>query len=214
MSRERRCRTVRGSLAATAAAALATFGSGSTAMAAPRVFLLPEVSSLSAGESVEIEVFIENVTDLRLYEIVVEVAGGSSGSLDLTSLEIHETRGDFVFERFSSLVCLTDSDNKRITCSPLSGGCVTVTTPPAYLGTYTFTPSPNMSGSFHINIANEPTSFLIDCDGDPITPFSVAHSAVHDGTIPAVSEWGMVAMALLMLTAATVVLSRRQPTRA
>lgn len=176
----------------------------------PHIFLSPEVASLGSGESIEIDVFVEDVGDLRLYEVVLQVTGGASGSLDVTDLTIDEERGDFVFAGISSLVCIADSDNLRITCTPLSDDCVTATAPPAYLGTYTFTRGPGgASGEFSVNIVAEPTSFLLDCVGDRITPFTVAQATVRIRAVPAVSEWGMVSMTLLAMVLATIMLTRR-----
>ena len=195
-------------------ACLAIHGFGGVALGTPRIFLSPEISSVGVGESIEIQVFIEDVVDLRLYEVVLEVTGGSSGSLDLTNLTIDQARPDFVFAGLSPLVCLPDPDNLRITCTPQSASCVTVTTPPVYLGTYKFTGSPDAYGVFNVNIVNEPTTFLLDCDGAEISPFTRDHAVGGVGvSIPAVSEWGLIAMALLVLAAGTLVFRQLEGTR-
>jgi len=190
-------------------ACLAVHGFGGVVLGTPRVFLSPEISSVGASESIEIQVFLEDVVDLRLYEIVLEVTGGSSGSLDLTNLTIEQARPDFVFAGLSPLVCLPDPNNLRITCSPLSDDCVTVAGTPAYLGTYTFTASPVAHGVFNVNLVNEPTSFLLDCNGAEISPITLTHGLVGVGVaIPTISEWGLAAMMLLMLILGSVVLRR------
>lgn len=210
MSKNCQRRSTFGAVVPVAIVSLAVQGFGAPAAAAPHVFLSPRVSSMEATESVEIEVFVENVVDLRLYEIVLKVVDNTSGSLDLTAVTIDETRNDFVFAGISPLVCLPDLDNLRIICSPLSEDCVTVAATRAYLGTYTFTASSDAYGVFQIHIANEPTTFLLDCDGTTITPMTRAHALVGVGvTIPTVSEWGLIAMTGLVLISATLVFSRR-----
>lgn len=183
------------------------------ANASPHVFLSREASSIQPGHSAEIDVFVEDVVDLRLYEVVLEVTGGAVGSLDLTNLVIDETRPDFVFTGISPLLCLPDQDGLRITCSPLSDDCVSVTAPPAYLGTYTFTASADADGTFTVNIVDDPATFLLDCDGSPITPLTLTHATVDievvEVPVPAVSAWGATVMGLLMLTAATLVFRQR-----
>ncbi len=186
---------------------------GRIAIATPRVFLSPEVSTIIPDVPLSIDVYVENVTDLRLYEVVLEVTSGSGGSLDLTDLTIDEARTDFVFAGIPSLVCLTDPEELRITCTPLSDDCVSVVETPAYLGTYTFVAPPGVGGTFHVSIADEPTSFLLDCNRDPITPIALADSTIRLVVVPAVSEWGMLVLALLVLMAGTVVLRRRERLR-
>ena len=90
MASNARWRNVWGTLATTVIVSAAVQGVGTAAKASPHLFLSPEVSSTASDESVEIEVFIENVTGLRLYEVVLEVkvTGGTRGSLDLTDLII------------------------------------------------------------------------------------------------------------------------------
>ncbi len=162
-------------------AAILTIAVPVSALAAdvtPHIFLSPSDSSVEPGQSVEIEVFIEEVIGLRLFEIVLEVDGGVRGSLHLTAVTVDEFRPDFVFAGISNLICLPDPNNWRITCTPLSGECVDVDGAPAYMGTYTLTATIDAAGTFNAAILDEPTTFLRDCESEPITPLTFTDATV------------------------------------
>lgn len=180
MKLDARSATRRYAFAVAVILSVAVQGRSSVAMASPRISLSPTSSSTVGGASVDVEVYIEDVTDLRLYEVVLRVTGGVAGTLDLTNVAIDDTRGDFVFAGLSPLVCLPDSNGQRIMCTPFSDDCVTITDAPAYLCTFTFTftASVDASGIFDVGIVSEPISFLRDCDSGAITPFTIASAQV------------------------------------
>lgn len=155
----------------------------STSMAAaqPKLFLSLPISSNHPGDVVQFDVFVEEVLDLRLYEVVLDVVASPDavGMLNIHSVAIKQSRPDFVFAGILNLVCLPDPANARITCTPLSGQCVVVEATPEYLGTFVFLVSSGTSGSFRIEISDDPASFLLDCDGRSIAPVALTHAMVE-----------------------------------
>jgi subtilase family serine protease/uncharacterized membrane protein len=173
---------------AVALVALAAGALGSLAHAAPSVYLSPSAGTIGSGDSVAIDVFVEDVVDLRLYEVVVDVVAAGEGALELTDLIIDEQRTDFVFAGVSSLLCASDPNQLRMSCSPLSADCIDVPAgSPAYLGTYVFTAGAGTSTSFEINVSLAQT-LLIDCAAELI-PGVLGGNATIEVDVPVPDLW-------------------------
>lgn len=132
-------------------------------------------SSAPPGESVDLELFLENVLDLRGYQGTIEITKTSgSGELTVTCPDgvfVDTLRPDWVFAGENAFGA-PDCDDLRIAGAKLSGG-ITVG-PPAYLGTYVLDVSETATEgtTFEIAIVPNPGSFLRD-SGDLPIPFNI-----------------------------------------
>ena len=102
---------------------------------------------------------------VRGYQVGIQVSGGTTGSLDLESIEIDEERIGYLFYG-ESAVTMTDAAGLRILGAQIEdGSALSIFT--RYLGTYVFKASSNASGTFSISIkASE--SIMTDPDGGDV----------------------------------------------
>jgi hypothetical protein len=110
--------------------------------------------TLMPGQSTTLDVFISGVPNLRVYQVALSVAGGSSGSLTVSSPRIERDRTDYVFGSLQKLDAVDEVGN-RIGGLLMDGGVDA--TDPLYLGSYTVTASPDASGTFRINLRTDDT---------------------------------------------------------
>lgn len=112
----------------------------------------PLLTVVPAGESngrYLVDVFVQNVSDLRSYQITLVAGGGDSGRLELDSVSSDKARKDYVFGTSHAIDASSPTTGRLV--ASLYDGSVNTTTP-MYLGTYAFRPSPDAQGTFRINI--------------------------------------------------------------
>lgn len=109
-------------------------------------------TTIMPGQTVNLDVFVGGVKGLRTYQLVLEVAGGSSGTLAPGDLWIDSSRPDYVFTGLEKLDGV-DKVGHRIG-SLLMNGSVD---PPgtAYLGTFSLQATPDASGTFNVNVRGD-----------------------------------------------------------
>ncbi len=117
-----------------------------TAGDAPSLQLIPSRRTAHAGDVIEVAVYVDNVTDLRGYEIAVQTTGGRRGQLELLDAQIAD-RSDFVLNGVEN-VKATDPRG-RVAGAAYSGG---VSAKRAYLGTFTFQASTDAVGAFRVTL--------------------------------------------------------------
>lgn len=157
-----------------------------------------------------------------------ECAGLESASVGTlipieSGTEIDTTRTDYVFFGLIGFpVCVT------IPCTPVEITTIqcgtnafasSVPDPgiPKYLATYVLQVPADAVGTFTVGLNLEPgISVALDGSGELIEPLNVIPILITVETdppgIPTASEWGIVAMSLLLLTAGTIVFMPRRPT--
>jgi hypothetical protein len=138
----------------------------------------PVISLVPAGQSPDglylVDVFVQGATNLRTYQIGVDVTGGTRGELFRDELQIEKTRPDFVFGD-QDAISAVDQVGGRLGGVLIDGG---VDRPAAaYLGTYSFHPSPDAAGTFQVSIATGGKSFLSD-PGNEMLEFRTAPAAL------------------------------------
>jgi hypothetical protein len=104
------------------------------------------------------DVFVQNVPDLRTFQVKVETSGGTAGSLAMTDVLIDKTREDYVFSG-NEAIDAADQGGSRVG-GTLFSGTVAVSAP-KYVGTWRFRPSADAAGTFKIDVrANNTESFV------------------------------------------------------
>jgi len=124
-------------------------------------------------------VFLEGAADLRLYQLAIDVSGGSSGKLTLQDVTIDPSREDYVFAGRSP-VSIPDGRKKRVV-SALWEGSVSAVEEPRYLATFTFVPSRDAKGAFQLGLSGEPATMLRDSQRRPIAVESASGAVISVG---------------------------------
>ncbi|MCH8146979.1 MAG: hypothetical protein IH987_03170 [Planctomycetes bacterium] len=122
---------------------------------------------IDPDEQVVIDVHVEPALDVGVYEVSLEVSGGTTGSLDLTSMTVNKARSDYIFGT-SSVADAVDDAGGRLAAAMTDGTGVDVTTANDYLGTFTFTASSDAGGVFEVKVRPIAEAYLSDSNVDPI----------------------------------------------
>ena len=110
--------------------------------------------TLMPGESTTVDVFISGVSNLRVYQVALSIAGGASGGLTVADPRIDRDRTNYVFGARQKLDAV-DETGGRIGGLLMEGGVDA--TDQMYLGSYTIGASPDASGTFRINLRTDDT---------------------------------------------------------
>ena len=132
------------------------------------------LNSSSPGGTATLEVFVEDVPDLRAYQTRIEITK-TSGSGEVAVLcpdgvEIDTGRPDWVFLGLPDVFAAVDCGNMRLGAAILAGS-VNVIGPPDYLGTYFLDVSldATVGSTFEISFSQAPNdTFLRNSDSEPI----------------------------------------------
>ncbi len=161
-----------------------------TRPAGPAITAVPSRTVIQPGDTIDVDVYVANVADLRAYEVKLNVQGGGNGQVSLLDLGADKIRPDYVFSGREE-VGAVDRSNRRM-CGALVSGAADAAEH-GYLGTYTFQVSADASAAFEISIqVDEDASLLLNPLSAPIafTPGSavVTVSADPVGTIAGGAE--------------------------
>jgi hypothetical protein len=146
----------------------------------------PVINLVPAGQSADglylVDVFVQGASNLRSYQIGVVVTGGTNGELVRDELQIETARPDFVFGELEA-ISAADQVGGRLGGVLIDGG---VTRPaPAYLGTYSFRPSPDAAGTFQVSIDDGVKTFLADPANEMVEHRTGTAALITIGLAPA-----------------------------
>ncbi|MCH8252761.1 MAG: hypothetical protein IID36_09955 [Planctomycetes bacterium] len=147
-----------------------------TERSAPAVIeLVPSVTEIHVGDTVEIDVYLTDVGDLRAYQIAVEVTGLSKSGLVVKDVRVDSNRADFVFAVDDALTAV-DVKGARLGGVIVAGGV----TPDGsvYLGTFVLVAADNARGVFEVKLRVAGESFLRDSQSAPIVISSLVNTTI------------------------------------
>ncbi len=133
----------------------AASGSSPTPSIPAVVSLVVNSSALQSGGLLSVDVYLDNLVDLRGYQVALDVTGGTTGTLSRESVTV-DTRhadpqgnGDYVFFGSQS-VTATDEIGGRLAAALYNGGVSSGSA--KYAGTFTFRASMDASGTFNVGV--------------------------------------------------------------
>jgi len=103
--------------------------------------------TIDAGGTVDVDVFVSNVSDLRAYELSVDITGGSGGSLVLTDVFVDEARADYAFYGASVPTYWSGDVAGTRVADVLESGGVDATAS-VYAATFRYQATSNANGTF------------------------------------------------------------------
>ena len=186
-----------------------------------------QIDVQAGGFALTLDIYLEDTTPtaIRGYQIVLDDAtGGTSGVVDYnpdsTPPAIDEFRSDYIFSGAGSQTATAVDAGAP---ARLAAGVADATadavavSSPVYLGEITYQFSSNAAGTFHIGVIDpgvdqgHSQTLIADESSTPVA-FGADGVVINiTGTnIPTVSEWGLIVLALLILTAGTLGCSQRQ----
>ena len=123
------------------------------------MFVQVQQTEAKPGDIITVDVYINNVANLSLYQVQLKAVGGERGRLIPEQVEIQKTRRDYVLGG-TGIIEAADQRNKRAG-GLLMQGSVDVTRP-AYLATFTYRVSSDAAGTFKVNINRGSETFISD----------------------------------------------------
>ncbi len=136
--------------------------------------LVPDLEFIDPGDLVNVDVFIDTVSDLGAFGVELAASGGDAGTLTLESVTIDSIRTDFAFYG-ESIMPMSNLAGARVGAIVQGVGGVAITTP-AYLATFSYRASMDAVGGFSINVVDPFDSFLSN------SLAQVVESSFGDGT--------------------------------
>jgi len=140
----------------------------------PTITVVPSATQVQAGQPINVDVFISGVTDLRGYQVAVDVSGGRTGQLSISDMTVDTSRPDFVFGN-AQAVNTVDRATGRMLAAMYSGGVAALQS--KYLGSYTLS-SNGAAGDFTVQVRLGNDTMLRSSNGD-----SISHQLGADATI-------------------------------
>ena len=118
------------------------------------------------GDTVTVDVFVENVLDLRLFQVTSAVMSGDEGGLILEDLWIDVERDDYVFANLPAFDA-ADPIGGRFAAVLVSGYVEAIDR--VYLGTFNLRASDDAGGPYHVGAdLRESASFLWTSSNEPM----------------------------------------------
>ncbi len=148
------------------------------APAGPTITIVPAQSSMRPGGTMTVDVFVNGVSDLRVYQVSLAVTGGMKGQVAVDSAAI-TARNDYVFGTAKKLDAI-DQTSGRMGAMLFDGGIDVAK--PGYLGTYTLRSSADASGSYSVNVRMDRSSFLRDSKNMTIGFYPGQNAIITVGT--------------------------------
>jgi hypothetical protein len=127
--------------------------------------VVPSLDRVPAGGSVDVDVYVGTVSDLRAYQVALEVTGGRRGGFELTRIRIDTDRAKYAFGS-SKIVEAIDLSEARVGALPFSG--TSGVRKSAYLATFTFKASEDAKGTFDVRVQLGEKSLLRTSDGKAV----------------------------------------------
>jgi hypothetical protein len=128
------------------------------------ITLVPSAQRIRSGDLVNVDVFVRETSNLRGYQVALEIAGGSAGLVLAEDAAIATNRDDFAFTGLSSFR-VRDVEGVRLGAALGEGGVESYD--PIYLGTFAFRATDTAEGFFVIRFV-EPRTFLRDDFSAPL----------------------------------------------
>jgi hypothetical protein len=140
-------------------------GGGSTSPEQVTLSVVPSLDRVPAGGSVDVDVYVSTVSDLRAYQVALEVTGGRRGRFELTQIRIDTDRAEYAFGS-SKIVEAIDLSEARVGVLPFNGTADVLKS--AYLGTFTFRASEDAKGTFDVHVQLGQKSLLRRSGGQAV----------------------------------------------
>ena len=122
-------------------------------------------ATVAPGDSVDVEVLVSDVDDLRVYQLQLQALEGERGGLVLEGMTVDKARADFVFGR-DFVIDAVDMIGLRVGALRFDGGVKVEQA--QYLATFHFRATADAKGTFRINVLEGEESFLADSSSQKI----------------------------------------------
>ncbi|MCH8148461.1 MAG: hypothetical protein IH987_10775 [Planctomycetes bacterium] len=142
-----------------------TLGANQKETAAPTISAKALQEVVAPGETFEVEIAVENVSDLAVVQFKMVTDGGQSGAMTIEDIVIDDRHPNFAF-RTAQILAVVDHALERAGVIQMTGGQDIAES--AYLATVTVRASKDAAGVFRVNLDEGGETFLRDSHAVPI----------------------------------------------
>lgn len=135
------------------------------APAGPTLNVKAVQATAAAGTMVSFDVYLSGASDLRGYQVAVDVTGGDNGKLTLADIHQDVNRADWVFAG-QQIVNASDLNGSRVVAALWNGGVDAGSM--KYIGTFSYQASDDASGTFTAKVRVSEDTALRDSNSAPI----------------------------------------------
>jgi hypothetical protein len=161
---------------------LMTRGSGPSG---PTLTAVASRAQIMPGETVNVDIYVSGVNELRTYQLTVDVTGGTAGALNTSDLWVTDSRPDFVFGNLQKLDGM-DKVGSRIGVVLMSGSVNAEQS--HYVGTFALTASDHASGAFRVNVSTGVNTGLWDAATERVAFSTGADTVITVGSAAGIRE--------------------------
>jgi len=140
------------------------------------ITLVPDSNRIEPGQTVEVKAFVDGATDLRAYQVAVDITGGTQGSFTIKDMFVDSNHPDWVFADMQA-VSAANRTGGRLMGALYTGG--TNVSSRKYAGTIILEASTDALGSFSIGLRQTQETTLRNPDSVPISYVATAPVAVE-----------------------------------
>lgn len=144
----------------------------------PQMRVVARQSSGRPGDLFTFDVYAAGVTDLRTFQVTLDVSGGTTGSLTREEARMEKTRGDYAFGKAAAIDAVDEVGGRM--GATLIDGSVDATTP-LYLGTVSYRASQDAAGPFNVKVRMDDDSFFAHTNHE-LAKFTPINATVNVGT--------------------------------
>jgi hypothetical protein len=141
----------------------------------------PRQDRIRAGDVVVVDVFLSDVSNLRGYELALEITPkhphSLTSSLIVEGAEVNESHASFAF-RDLNYEAVADPTRVRLG-SALYSGSITVGDEPVYVGSFTLRALENARGKFTVTVWPQGPAVLLNSVGAKIVPAEINPGTIH-----------------------------------
>ena len=127
--------------------------------------LVTRESRSGSSHVIEVDVFIGPVSDLRVYDLALEVQGAAAGEVRLQDIVIDMSRPDYIFAGLSTHFATNMWRASMLNVVPEIGVDVSDS---AYLATFIYRTTANVDGAVRFSVRRNAETLLRTSIGEPI----------------------------------------------
>lgn len=140
------------------------------------ISVVSRLSTARAGDLITVDMYLSGAKSVRAFQVMLEVAGGDSGTISRDQMIIDINREDFIFSGVAEIIKGEDQVRGRIGGVKIYGPAELDVNKTVYLGSQTFNVSDDASGTFQFIIRK--TDSMVTADVGVSYPYTSINSSI------------------------------------
>ncbi len=135
---------------------------------APTYFVKPMQTSITPGDTLVVNVYLANATDVGAVQVQVVGTDSQSNKLAITNIVVDKQQPTFIFG-FDQIVEAIDMKGERLALVKYNGGATAPAAKPKYVGTFSVAIPTDATGSISVGVSSGQETMLLASSGAEMT---------------------------------------------